>query len=86
MPAIGLSPPAVSTTYLVVFAAPPAGVVLVCTRFPSASYTCSTFEPSAESPTRGGFDRAFSEWADACQDAWRQVLGLVDRITVTDSH
>ncbi len=26
------------------------------------------------------FDRAFGEWADACQDAWRHVLALTDRV------
>jgi len=26
------------------------------------------------------FDRAFGEWADACQDAWRHVLALADRV------
>jgi carboxymethylenebutenolidase len=25
------------------------------------------------------FDRAFGEWADACQDAWQHVLALADR-------
>lgn len=28
------------------------------------------------------FDRAFGEWADACQDAWRHVLALADRVAV----
>jgi carboxymethylenebutenolidase len=26
------------------------------------------------------FDRAFGEWGDACQDAWRHVLALTDRV------
>ena len=26
------------------------------------------------------FDRAFDEWAEACQDAWRHVLALTDRV------
>jgi len=26
------------------------------------------------------FDRAFGEWADACDDAWRHVLDLTDRV------
>jgi carboxymethylenebutenolidase len=26
------------------------------------------------------FDRAFGQWADACQDAWRHVLALTDRV------
>ena len=26
------------------------------------------------------FDRAFGEWADACQDAWTHVLALTDRV------
>jgi carboxymethylenebutenolidase len=26
------------------------------------------------------FDRAFGEWADACQDAWQHVLALTDRV------
>jgi carboxymethylenebutenolidase len=26
------------------------------------------------------FDRAFGEWAEACQDAWRHVLALTDRV------
>ena len=26
------------------------------------------------------FDRAHGEWADACQDAWRHVLALTDRV------
>jgi carboxymethylenebutenolidase len=26
------------------------------------------------------FDRAFGEWADACQDAWGHVLALTDRV------
>ena len=26
------------------------------------------------------FDRAFGEWADACDDAWRHVLALTDRV------
>jgi carboxymethylenebutenolidase len=26
------------------------------------------------------FDRASGEWADACQDAWRHVLALTDRV------
>ncbi len=26
------------------------------------------------------FDRAHDEWADACQDAWRHVLALTDRV------
>jgi carboxymethylenebutenolidase len=26
------------------------------------------------------FDRAFGEWADACQDAWQRVLALTDRV------
>ena len=26
------------------------------------------------------FDRASDEWADACQDAWRHVLALTDRV------
>ena len=26
------------------------------------------------------FDRAYGEWADACQDAWRQILALTDRV------
>ena len=25
------------------------------------------------------FDRAFGEWAEACQDAWQHVLALADR-------
>jgi carboxymethylenebutenolidase len=28
------------------------------------------------------FDRAFGEWADACQDAWRHVLALADRVAL----
>ena len=27
------------------------------------------------------FDRAFGEWADACQDAWGHVLALTDRVS-----
>jgi carboxymethylenebutenolidase len=27
------------------------------------------------------FDRAFGEWAEACQDAWRHVLALTDRVS-----
>jgi carboxymethylenebutenolidase len=27
------------------------------------------------------FDRAFGEWADACQDAWEHVLALTDRVS-----
>jgi carboxymethylenebutenolidase len=27
------------------------------------------------------FDRAFGEWADACQDAWEHVLALSDRVS-----
>jgi carboxymethylenebutenolidase len=26
------------------------------------------------------FDRAFGEWAEACQDAWQHVLALTDRV------
>jgi carboxymethylenebutenolidase len=26
------------------------------------------------------FDRAFGEWAEACQDAWKHVLALTDRV------
>ena len=26
------------------------------------------------------FDRAFGEWAEACDDAWRHVLALTDRV------
>jgi carboxymethylenebutenolidase len=26
------------------------------------------------------FDRAFTEWADACADAWRRILALADRV------
>ena len=26
------------------------------------------------------FDRAFGEWAEACQDAWEHVLALTDRV------
>ncbi|WP_222195883.1 dienelactone hydrolase family protein [Modestobacter italicus] len=26
------------------------------------------------------FDRAYGEWAEACQDAWRHVLALTDRV------
>ncbi len=28
------------------------------------------------------FDRAFGEWAEACDDAWRHVLALTDRVAV----
>jgi carboxymethylenebutenolidase len=28
------------------------------------------------------FDRAFGEWAEACQDAWTHVLGLTDRVAL----
>jgi carboxymethylenebutenolidase len=28
------------------------------------------------------FDRAFGEWADACQDAWQHVLALTDRVAL----
>jgi carboxymethylenebutenolidase len=28
------------------------------------------------------FDRAFGEWAEACQDAWRHVLALTDDVAV----
>lgn len=28
------------------------------------------------------FDRSFAEWEDACQDAWRQILSFVDRVSV----
>ena len=28
------------------------------------------------------FDRAFGEWDEACQDAWRHVLALTDRVGV----
>jgi carboxymethylenebutenolidase len=27
------------------------------------------------------FDRAFGEWAEACDDAWRHVLALTDRVS-----
>jgi carboxymethylenebutenolidase len=27
------------------------------------------------------FDRAFGEWAGACQDAWQHVLALTDRVS-----
>ena len=27
------------------------------------------------------FDRSFAEWADACQDVWRQVLAQTDAVT-----
>ena len=27
------------------------------------------------------FDRAFGEWAEACQDAWEHVLALTDRVS-----
>ena len=27
------------------------------------------------------FDRSFDEWADACEDAWRHILSLVDRVS-----
>jgi carboxymethylenebutenolidase len=26
------------------------------------------------------FDRAFGDWAEACEDAWRHVLALTDRV------
>jgi carboxymethylenebutenolidase len=26
------------------------------------------------------FDRAFGDWADACQDAWVRMLGFTDRV------
>jgi len=26
------------------------------------------------------FDRAYGDWAEACQDAWRHVLALIDRV------
>ncbi len=29
------------------------------------------------------FDRGFAEWTEACQDAWRQVLRLVDQVSTT---
>lgn len=29
------------------------------------------------------FDRAFGDWADACQDAWRHVLALTDRVALS---
>jgi carboxymethylenebutenolidase len=28
------------------------------------------------------FDRAFAEWADACNDAWRRILALTDRVSL----
>jgi carboxymethylenebutenolidase len=28
------------------------------------------------------FDRAYGDWADACQDVWRRVLALTDRVAV----
>ena len=28
------------------------------------------------------FDRSFGEWAEACDDAWRHVLALTDRVAV----
>ena len=29
------------------------------------------------------FDRAFGEWAEACDDAWRHVLALTDRVAAS---
>ena len=26
------------------------------------------------------FDRSFGEWHEACEDAWRQILGFVERL------
>jgi len=28
------------------------------------------------------FDRAFGDWAEACQDAWEHVLALTDRVAL----
>ena len=29
------------------------------------------------------FDRAFADWAPACDDAWRRMLALTDRVAAT---
>ncbi|WP_309229749.1 MULTISPECIES: dienelactone hydrolase family protein [unclassified Blastococcus] len=37
--------------------------------------------PVYEGAPHSFFDRAFGDWADACQDAWQHVLALTDRVS-----
>ncbi|WP_170977815.1 dienelactone hydrolase family protein, partial [Blastococcus sp. CCUG 61487] len=37
--------------------------------------------PVYEGAPHSFFDRAYSDWSDACRDAWEHILTLTDRVS-----